>query len=83
MSAEEIAAFLKCKRGEVDAQKIQPYIRLIIVMAQRQARQAGAVFDLKARLLVLEHLTVHAFGMSEQDYSFALFKDAEQVLEGF
>lgn len=30
---------------------------------------------------MMEHFTVHVFGMSEQDYSLATFKEAEKTIE--
>ena len=32
------------------------------------------------RLLLMEHFTVHAIGMSRQDYSFVTFKEVEKVI---
>jgi hypothetical protein len=34
----------------------------------------------RVRLLLMEHFTVHAIGMSRQDYSFVTFKEVEKVI---
>jgi hypothetical protein len=34
----------------------------------------------RVKLLMMEHFTVHAIGMSRQDYSFVTFKEVEKVI---
>lgn len=65
IATEEVAKYLGKSKSSIDAQTLFPYLLLIILMARDQIEREDKPFNLKVRLLMMEHFTVHVFGMSE------------------
>jgi hypothetical protein len=89
MATEELSVFYKKPKHAFDAQTLLPYLVLVAVKAFHDVYCEGQmdfwVMDkrkdgFRVRLILMEHFTVHAIGMSRQDYSFVTFKEVEKVI---